>query len=757
MHQLRPAAVIFCSTLIAVIAVADVCAEVPVSVFKFDTLPEIRRHYHELLKKVPVIYELNPSKEVNEQGQEVYYVPDGEGSFWVFDLGSDADVTIRLRENVVILPEKGATVSFLDLVYGSFKIEGPVGMPEKPLPEFRGFSRESGGGGFINMRDTGLKLDLSGLLVYDTHADDSGGNGGALSIQGGEVSLTNVWFDNNTTSNDGGAIYATGSSQVKLRDSFLLNNHAGEYGGGLYFTGAKLSVTRTVFAANTAGQRGGNLEYMGGGPLIFKSNFGFDGVGSLIGDGFHFDPAAESKITVMNNVFLGASNCNALTLAYSEEGDVSYNLVDNNRYNWSVAKFSGAGGLGVGNLFSSRTANCPREGNGVTQSSFNVDAGDKNCISTDSTDVLGSRMTTRISTMELKLSIEYRSRLFEIVRDNLGTWKDNELLRDRVPTNVWTPISFQKQLQHIASGSTQAEHPGVTDNCPLSDSVGLARPQDGDGDGIPACDAGPLEQQNGPDIGSGQSGAFFDINRNGEGIFVQMIDGTSAVVYVFSYTPEGEQMWLLGVGEVTGNSIVFPEMLLPFGPVFGPDYDPAQLTFTNWGRMSVHWPSCAVPQSEPGVMTFRSRDEAYGKVRVFSGRLTQPVACTGAEQHEKAGWSGSYFLPEENGHGIVVEILPDGSVVMIWYLYDENGKQRWVLGSGQLNGNKAEIADVRMPAGALWGDAFDPVDVVEQAWGSAILTFNSCSEMVVDYNSIQGARSLTMTRLTTLAGTACMP
>ena len=67
------------------------------------------------------------------------------------------------------------------------------------------------------------------------------------------------------------------------------------------------------------------------------------------------------------------------------------------------------------------------------------------------------------------------------------------------------------------------------------------------------------------------------------------------------------------------------------------------------------------------------------------------------------------------------------------------------------------IADIRMPTGALWGGAFDPADVVQNEWGSATLTFdpNTCGSMTVDYDGIQGARSLNLTQLISLAGTSC--
>lgn len=745
----------FFVALIFVLAVNDALAQTPV--VTMDTLQQIKDHHNAVADLKATVYELNPSSLKNDKGQEVYLVPKGDGTFWAFNRGPQADVTIRLRENVVVMPEEGGMVSFLDLEFGSFAIEGPADVSEDSLPEFSGFSRESGGGGFLNMFGTGDKLTLSNLRYKDTHADGSGGQGGVLNLRGGITLLNGVWFDHSTAQGNGGAISATGSATVTVHDSVFLDNDSGNFGGGVYFAGDEVTIARSVFAGNTAEQRGGNLDIHGGSRIRIKGNFGFDGVGSMIGDGFYFDPDDDTEFTIMNNVFLGASNCNTLSLNYGPLGDVSYNMVDNSGSIFSSSTFLGSGGMSYGNLFSSRNFYCPRLGDGMTQSDYNIDAGGSGCASKYMMDLSLDGLSTEISTSKLKLSLDDRYMLFDIVRSDLGKWGDHEMLLDRVPAYVWASIPFSSQESKSASSKTKAEQPGVTDNCPLTDSVGLARPQDGDGDGTPACDAGPLEKQNGPDIGFGQSGAFYDVNRNGEGIFVQMLDAKSAVVYVFSFTPTGEQMWLLGVGEVMGNSISFTELLQPSGPVFGPGYDPTQVIFNTWGRMSVHWPTCVAPQNKPGVMTFRSRDEAYGKIRVSSGRLTAPIACAGAEQHEKAGWSGSYYLPEENGHGVVVEVLPDGTVVMIWYLYDESGKQRWVLGTGKLVGNKAEIAELRMPAGALWGDAFDPADVVDQIWGSAILTFNSCSKMVVDYTGIQGARSLVMSRLTTLAGGGCTP
>jgi hypothetical protein len=47
-----------------------------------------------------------------------------------------------------------------------------------------------------------------------------------------------------------------------------------------------------------------------------------------------------------------------------------------------------------------------------------------------------------------------------------------------------------------------------------------------------------------------QSSLYFDSLRSGEGIFVELLDNEKAVVYFFSYTPDGSgQSWMIGVAD----------------------------------------------------------------------------------------------------------------------------------------------------------------------------------------------------------------
>lgn len=49
----------------------------------------------------------------------------------------------------------------------------------------------------------------------------------------------------------------------------------------------------------------------------------------------------------------------------------------------------------------------------------------------------------------------------------------------------------------------------------------------------------------------GITGSWYDVTFDGQGFSIEIIPGTNTLLaYWFTYTPDGEQMWLLGTGEI---------------------------------------------------------------------------------------------------------------------------------------------------------------------------------------------------------------
>ena len=258
-----------------------------------------------------------------------------------------------------------------------------------------------------------------------------------------------------------------------------------------------------------------------------------------------------------------------------------------------------------------------------------------------------------------------------------------------------------------------------------------------------------------------QSAAFFDPERSGEGIFVELLADSRAVVYVFSYTPSGgRQAWMLGVGEQVGRGIIVHEMLLPTGPSFGSDFDPDDLQMADFGTLVFLLPTCGTSEEEGGLFLYPEPETNYGNL-TFSQDYTQLsvlVDCATGEGSANSPLSGSWFDPSHEGEGIILEVLKNGSAVVQWFTYNQGGQQMWIQGTGTFNGDTLTVNDLFTTSGARWGDNFDPDDVDMADWGTLTMEFDGCGEAEVNYTSQAfGSGSLDMVRLTNLMGIDCAP
>lgn len=309
--------------------------------------------------------------------------------------------------------------------------------------------------------------------------------------------------------------------------------------------------------------------------------------------------------------------------------------------------------------------------------------------------------------------------------------------------------------------------------CGIADAGGLGRPQDGDGDGEPACDIGGVERRRGPDLTAAQSGAYFDPARNGEGYFVEILGDGRAWVTFFGYTPEGgsppvtetDPAWFTGIGREVGNSIVVPEFTATRRGAFGEAFDPERITVSEPGSLSLVFPGCASGRADPGHAYFRSNQLGLVDVPVYSDLFTRTVRlsrladCGAIPAPAPSGRSGTFFDSARDGEGMVVQWLPDGRVVVIWYTFDPDGNQLWLLSeSAQVSGDTV-VADMVYPAGTTgFGPAFDPAEVDLQPWGTVRLEYRDCDNLELEYDSTVsgfGSGSYEYQRLTTPAGTQC--
>jgi hypothetical protein len=295
--------------------------------------------------------------------------------------------------------------------------------------------------------------------------------------------------------------------------------------------------------------------------------------------------------------------------------------------------------------------------------------------------------------------------------------------------------------------------------CGYRDLAGTGRPQDADGDGVFECDRGAMEIPGTGRIVPGHSGAFFNALRDREGTYVEILNETTAVVYTFTYRPDGSgPAWFIGVGTINGNSIVIDDLLRPTGTSFGENFVAADVQFTPNGGMSMVFPDCQA--AAPGGNVAYSGDigQGYEGLITRAARLSHITGCGDETPHPNAGLSASYFDPARDGEGVIVEWLPNGQVLVVFFTYDQNDDQLWLLGIGTAQGKTVTMDALFATTYTRWGSDFDTTEITLSSWGSFTLTWTACNQVIFDYSSTVagfGSATRNYSRLSTLAGTSC--
>lgn len=123
------------------------------------------------------------------------------------------------------------------------------------------------------------------------------------------------------------------------------------------------------------------------------------------------------------------------------------------------------------------------------------------------------------------------------------------------------------------------------------------------------------------------------------------------------------------------------------------------------------------------------------------------------------GITGAWFDPQQSGHGLFVEVLPENRLLAWWFTFDAEGNQAWFGGVGTYAGDVATIPFAKT-AGGRFIPNFNPSLVTNPPWGTATIRFTGCNRGRIDYTSSLsgfGTGSMELTRLTLPAGLTCNP
>ena len=179
---------------------------------------------------------------------------------------------------------------------------------------------------------------------------------------------------------------------------------------------------------------------------------------------------------------------------------------------------------------------------------------------------------------------------------------------------------------------------------------------------------------------------------------------------------------------------------------------PATLSIHRGGTSYPHYHRFS---DTPANLGPRSRDIGAAIVGMNVAALAQ---LAGIRSYSiDAGISGLWFDPERDGEGFGIEIIEDDQAVVVWYTYDLDGSQMWLIGTGAIDGGRLLVEELVRPVGARFGADFDPDDVERQIWGSLQIEFDDCGSGRFTFHGPEdhGSGSYPLQRLGQMSGVGC--
>ncbi|HTO58233.1 MAG TPA: plastocyanin/azurin family copper-binding protein [Pseudomonadales bacterium] len=126
-------------------------------------------------------------------------------------------------------------------------------------------------------------------------------------------------------------------------------------------------------------------------------------------------------------------------------------------------------------------------------------------------------------------------------------------------------------------------------------------------------------------ITAGFTGAWYDPNQSGHGLFIEVEANNQILVWWFTFNPDGtQQAWFGNVGAIDpATNTATVDAVQTQGGQWIPNFNPANITQPPWGTLTLTFTDC-----NHGVVNFNSTVTGYGQGHMDLTRLTQPAGLT---------------------------------------------------------------------------------------------------------------------------------
>lgn len=120
-------------------------------------------------------------------------------------------------------------------------------------------------------------------------------------------------------------------------------------------------------------------------------------------------------------------------------------------------------------------------------------------------------------------------------------------------------------------------------------------------------------------ITAGFTGAWYDPNQSGHGIFLEVLANNQILAWWFTFAPDGTQAWFGNVGAIDpATNTASVAALKTQGGQWIPNFNPANVTQPVWGTLVFSFTDC-----DHGRVDFNSSVPGYGQGHMDLTRIVQ--------------------------------------------------------------------------------------------------------------------------------------
>ncbi|KAA9130853.1 hypothetical protein F3N42_10845 [Marinihelvus fidelis] len=251
-------------------------------------------------------------------------------------------------------------------------------------------------------------------------------------------------------------------------------------------------------------------------------------------------------------------------------------------------------------------------------------------------------------------------------------------------------------------------------------------------------------------VASDMTGTWYDPATSGQGFVMHRWNDRSSVISFYGFEDDGQPLWLIGVAgdDVAPYRRGKVTLEVAQGGRFGA-FDPGSVEQESWGTLDIEFHDCSTATA---TLEGKSGTQTLQLVKLLG---LEGLACQGriAPSAAIAGVTGTWFDPATSGQGIVLHAVNENEMVVSFYGFSNDGRQRWLIGHIRTALDFSAPIDVAMSysTGGQFG-GFDPAGISTIPWGTLSIEFENCTTAIATLDGEDGEQTLELTRLAGLDG-----